>query len=77
MDNWINSLIQGQEIIIRLVQENYIMGEVVEFSIGLYVLVEEVQRKSKLMPFPKGPMEIIEIKGDIYLLHKTRQRISY
>ena len=96
MDSWINSLIQGQQSIISLVQKNLgkqrerhltqvMGGEVVEFPIGSFVLVEHTQSnlrrgpKSKLLPFLKGPMKVISINGDKYLLRNlvTRRDKEY
>jgi hypothetical protein len=96
MGSWINSLIQEQQNIISLVQENLeklrerhltrvLGGEVVEFPIGSFVLVEHSQSnlrrdpKSKLLPFLKGPMKVMAINGDKYLLRNlvTRRDKEY
>ena len=60
-------------------------GEVVEFPIGSFVLVEHTQSnlrrgpKSKLLPFLKGPMKVMAINGDKYLLRNlvTRRDKEY
>ena len=60
-------------------------GEVVEFPIGSFVLVEHSQSnlrrgpKSKLLPFLKGPMKVMAINGDKYLLRNliTRRDKEY
>jgi hypothetical protein len=48
--------------------------EITEFEVGSFVLVEHVQNKlrrgpdSKLLPFLKGPMKVINRRDDIYTL---------
>jgi hypothetical protein len=48
--------------------------EITEFEVGSFVLVEHVQNKlrrgpdSKLLPFLKGPMKVVQRKNDVYTL---------
>jgi hypothetical protein len=60
-------------------------GDVTEFPVGSYVLVEHsisnLRRgpRSKLLPFLKGPMKVMGINGDKYLLRNliTRRDKEY
>jgi hypothetical protein len=84
MDAWVESLVKGQDEVVRVVKENLreqkerhearVRGEVVpEFPVGSYVLVEHVNNlrrgpRSKLLPFLKGPLKVVRVQQDRYTL---------
>ena len=84
MEAWVDTLVKGQEEVIRIVRENLRVQKerqeatgrdemIPEFPVGTYVLVEHVNNlrrgpKSKLLPFLKGPLRVVRVEGDRYTL---------